>query len=440
MPPSIPAARLRQFIAFYVAFIAVVTVLFALINARAAHPWVMGEWLINYSAGFVRRGLPGEAVLLAHRVSGLPLLGLASGLQITVYALFYLSLIPLLRGLRWSLPLLLLLLSPATLAFTALDPPSSVRKEALLFLALSASANALLFLRPRAASLAAAFALIAPALILTHEALFAFLPWLAVPLLVCEPRGKRALSLALVPALLCAAAFGCVLLSPGNTEQVTTICSSIGGSFLPSPGGLCTGAIAYMEFTPAQAHADAMRAMHFYHHGSRYGLPLLLTIWPAVLLLRDRLRRPEDRRSTVILLACGAVSIAASLPLFWFARDWGRWIEIHATCLLLLMLLLERRCAAGTPVVFPAPAKTGPASEEDCALVLPISPGTRAASLLALVLYSTCWTLPAVGIFPGRFGYFDLARYLLTYRSKPHLGSSRVPRDAGAVRQGRDAP
>ena len=98
------------------------------------------------------------------------------------------------------------------------------------------------------------------------------------------------------------------------------------------------------------------------------------------------------------------------MPLFVVARDWGRWLELHATCLLLLFLLLER-LDSQTDV-------SGNALADPAGLTL-TPPG-----LLALALYATCWTLPAVGIFPGRFGYIDLARYLHAYRHKPHLSDS----------------
>jgi hypothetical protein len=31
-----------------------------------------------------------------------------------------------------------------------------------------------------------------------------------------------------------------------------------------------------------------------------------------------------------------------------------------------------------------------------------------------------CWTLPAVGFFPGRLGYYSLYRYLTNYRTTSH--------------------
>ncbi len=374
----------------------------------------MGEWLINYSGGFVRRGLLGEAVLLVHQLTGLPLLGLASALQIAVYLLFYLSLLPLLRGVRWSLPLLAMLLSPATLSFTVLDPPSSVRKESLLFLALSILVYAVLYRRPREWQICSVLTVLAPALVLTHEALLAFLPWLGAPLLMTGKNLRQSFQLLLPPAVATALAFALVLGHPGNPRQVKAICYSIDGSFSPRPGGLCTGAIAYLHFTPLQAHADDMQAMRFYRYGRRYPLPLILTFLPASFLLRDRLRRGE-RRATYILLSTGILAALSSIPLFFFARDWGRWIGIHATCLLLLLLLIEREEQPAQPSPDPLARLDGRRLS-----LAKAQPG-RAGVLLTLTLYATCWTLPAVGNFPGKYGYFDLMRYLRGYHAHPHL-------------------
>ncbi len=418
MPTTISAARLRSFVTAYIAGVALVTLTFALLNARVAHPWIIGEWLINYTGGFLRRGLLGQLLLLANHLTRLPLVGLAAALQLLLYTAFYLSVLPLLRDIRWSLPLLALLLSPATLAFTVLDPPTSVRKEILLFLALSLLVNAVLFLRPRPWHLALALSIVTPVLLLTHEALLAFLPYLFLPLLLAAPRLRDAARLAAIPILLAAVTSLASMTHPGGRREAEAICRSVGGHLDGQPAGLCNGAIKYLEYTPAQARAETLRAIRFYNYRIRYPLPMLLTLTPIALLFRRRLLGTSGR-ATTLLLVVTALSAAASLPLFVIARDWGRWLEIHATCLLLLFLLLNRRkpvAQADGPAVTAAEASTG------LALHRP-----HTARLLALALYATCWTLPAVGIFPGRFGYVDLVRYLHSYRSKPHLSTTAPP-------------
>ena len=76
---------------------------------------------------------------------------------------------------------------------------------------------------------------------------------------------------------------------------------------------------------------------------------MILTFLPIGLLFRRRLRVNRHDRATRLLLAMTLLSVLASLPLFVIARDWGRWMEIHAICLLLLFLLLERPRFATAP-------------------------------------------------------------------------------------------
>ena len=413
MPNVLSAARLRLLLAGYVAAVALVTIAFAVVNARAAHPWIIGEWLINYSGGFIRRGLLGQGLLLVHRLTRLPLAGLAGGLQVLLYAAFYASLLPLLRGVRWSLPLLALLLSPATLAFTVLDPPTSVRKEVLLFLPLSLFVHAVLSRRVRPWWLALALSVVGPLLVLTHEVLVVFLPYLLLPLLVSTSRVREAIRLSLLPVALAALALAAVVTHPGGSREAGAVCASVGGHLPGSLTDVCHGAIAYLALTPTEARAETLRAIRFYRYGWRYGLPMLLASLPIGLLFRRRLRSGDP--ATRLLLSVTLLSLLLSLPVFVIARDWGRWMEIHATCLLLLFLLLER------PRFLAAGDVTNTA--ETTGLRLPASRASRILHLLGLAVYATCWTLPAVGIFPGRFGYVDLARYLHSYRSRPHLAT-----------------
>ena len=429
MPIALSASSLRRVCTLYIAVVAAITLAFAALNARVAHPWIVGEWLINYSGGFLRRGLLGALLLAVHQHTHLPLLPLTSALQITLYAAFYTSLLPLLRGLRWSLPLLTLLLSPATLAFTVLDPPTSVRKEVLLFLALSLLVNLVVSRRTPAWQLSLALSIAAPVLILAHEALLAFLPYLFLPLLLATSHLRDAARFVLPPILLAALAFAAAVSHPGGSREATAICTSIGSHLDHQPAGICSGAIAYLELTPVQARAETLRAIRVYSYRTRYPLPVLLTSLPIAWLFADRSRRRSNRRGNNqcpgnqhsgnqrpdrLLLAVTAISLLASLPLFVIARDWGRWTEIHATCLLLLFLLLERLVPSAASDLASEPR---PAVSTTALSVTPFS-------LVGLLLYTTCWTLPSVGIFPGRFGYVDLARYLRSYHGKPHLSTA----------------
>lgn len=141
-PPAAPLALLRErarpwLVPLYLLFVAAVSIRTGALQARADNPWSIGDWLINYSGGFVRRGLTGALILLLHRATAAPLAWVAFSLQTTVFLLFLACVYLLLQRIRWSWLIAAVLLSPATLSYTVLDSTSGFRKEILVFAALS---------------------------------------------------------------------------------------------------------------------------------------------------------------------------------------------------------------------------------------------------------------------------------------------------------------
>ena len=51
-------------------------------------PWVIGDWLINYAGGFVRRGLMGELPLPAGDAGHIRTESLAYAVQLLAYAAY----------------------------------------------------------------------------------------------------------------------------------------------------------------------------------------------------------------------------------------------------------------------------------------------------------------------------------------------------------------
>ncbi len=362
----------------------------------------------------MRRGLPGELLLHLARLTSTSLVQLTAALQILLSAGFTLSLLPLLRRTRWSLASLALFLSPATLSFPVLDPPAAHRKEILLYLTLALLLN--LLRHPRTVArpwrLAVFISAAVPALILSHEALLIYLPYIFAALFLALPR-RTALAVSVFPAALGLLAVLAIALHPASLAQAAEICTSIGSTLHPDGTGACGGAILYLARTPSFAHADTLRAARTYHYLTRYPIPALLAVLPIPFIFRNLPQSRRDPSTTTTLATAAALAFLASSLLFYFARDWGRWLHIHLVCLLLLFLFANQ--------------KSDPRSEphpEVSASRKPAHPQNlhhSRSAIFALLLYATCWTLPALGNYPGRFGYIDLARYLAGYRTAPHI-------------------
>ena len=131
-----------------------------------------------------------------------------------------------------------------------------------------------------------------------------------------------------------------------------------------------------------------MVAARVHHSFALYGLLGILSLLPAIAALTMLYLRDGAQREAKIIAVCAGVAFAGSLVVFYSGRDWGRWIHIHATCLMLLILMADR----GEPPVAISPIR--------------LHGGKRWAAVVALLLYATCWTLPAVDIYPARSGYF----------------------------------
>jgi hypothetical protein len=402
------SVRYRRWFGLYLVFVATVSSVYGFLNARRGSGWAIGEWLTNYSAGFIRRGLVGEVVLLLGRASEINLVWIVFGIQVAVYLIFLWCVYRLTEGLRWGWMVAALLLSPATLGFIVLDPPNGFKKEILLFAALGAVICLLLYARLRDWQMAALLSTLGVVLVLSHEPLLFYLPYIFAAVALHSSSMRRALGVVAWPAILCGIAAIAVLLHPGDRAMAEKICSSVGGTLGTldvHDADVCGGALLWLQQSLAEAHSYVMVAARLHHSFSLYGLLAVPTLLPAIAALVMLYRRDAARREVKIIAASSAVAFAGSLFVFYSGRDWGRWIHIHAVCLMLLVLMVSRgeRPGAQPPIC--------------------LRGARRWAAVAALAIYATCWTLPAVDIFPARSGCYGLYRYLRGY-GQAHVNQS----------------
>jgi hypothetical protein len=406
---------IRRLFGVYLLFLLAITSRFAWTFAKDKDNWKIGDWLINYDGGFVRRGLPGEAILC--------LVGFGYGqaawavavLQISLYVFVFAAVYLLLRDVRWSFPMLALLLSPATLAFQVLSSSGGLRKEIILFGAMSllillarnragpASEN-FLCSHPVFASLLVT--VLAQVCVLSHESLVLYLPYLFAVVVIAMHNWRTSIYVCIVPTLLAFVSAFMAAKHHGSLQIAEAVCKSVGGTSLEASQGICSGAIAYLPRNVTYVASEVRRYFVRYDYPLLYGPRVILSLMPAAYLLVLLLRKTETRRHAKIVTAAFGVAFFCSLLLFYIAIDWGRWIYIHAMCLLLLLLFVDRR-PSDQPVTWP-PAE--------------MSRFRAGLGYVLLAIYSTCWTLTSVGFNPQRFGYIDLYRYQL--RSHFFRGSS----------------
>jgi hypothetical protein len=104
-------------------------------SARGGASWQTADWLINYSGGFVRRGLFGE-LFLSIPVPGSIGLWILFGIQLALYGTLLLFAYFIMMKSNFSWVSMSIWLGPAALGFFAWDGGSSFRKEVLTYLVL----------------------------------------------------------------------------------------------------------------------------------------------------------------------------------------------------------------------------------------------------------------------------------------------------------------
>ena len=160
--------------------LSITTVLLAVDNYRDYHAYKIGDWLINYQAGFIRRGFFGELVYLIHSFVnidlGLILIILQISIYITIFYLIYKLLILNNDYLSYSL----IIISPFFLFFHVTDYQGGFRKEILYFLVLSYLVYQSHKDRDKFKIIFYFILAVYPFLILTHEMLALFLPYLLI--------------------------------------------------------------------------------------------------------------------------------------------------------------------------------------------------------------------------------------------------------------------
>jgi hypothetical protein len=395
----------RRGLDVYLTFVAIVTLVFALITARVSRSWSISDWLINYQGGFVRRGLVGELVYQLSHLLKLSPVFLVVLLYLSLCAALLLAVRDLFLHSSWSLWVLALLVSPATLSFQILDPTAGFRKETIYLAALAVLVVWLRNAKPSPAWASVYIAVVLCAGTLSHELLICYAPYFFAALVVatgCSP--MRAARQCAIPFLLGA---GCAYLCTrhlGNVHTAQEICTSLGYRLLPQGSQICSGgAIEYLTHTREMAREETRAAMAHYGYFRLYLTLTVLALLP-LLVGTVALTRSGSRRDLRVVWGTAAVSFLASLLLFVYAVDWGRWIYIHVFSLTILLLCVDGR------------------SRQQVAGALPVE-GAKVSRLsltagLLLAVYATLWTLPHVPMRTPRFGYIGLADYALHYRQR----------------------
>jgi hypothetical protein len=367
--------------------------------SEICHGYIIGDWLINYSCGFVRRGLSGYLILKTSHLAGIKANHVVTLIQTVLYAGFLAILFKLLSQKKINLWFVLLLASPATLLFPILDLGASGRKEIILFFIFSLYVLGLQQNRWQTRLGTGFFSAALLIGTLCHELIIFYIPYfIAANYLQAKTHGQppdyKRVSLVIAGAIIAAVP---LMLWGKHIHGETMGAGLVALGLSPE---ICTGILAWPDNFGIK---DALAYYSACGYLKLYGITLALSMIPFFLFGIKTCNSIVTRKS---FLAGLVVLFLLSAPLFLLAVDWGRWINIHCIMLMILCLFLlpdltnlKKPGWANQAIAIPGLGPNG-------------GLWGRIAFVFFGLIYVTCWRMPLANQHGAIFQTSLLYRFL----------------------------
>lgn len=298
----------------------------------------IGDWLINYAGGFVRRGLIGEILYGLSRLIGVNPAILLVFLQAVIFGVYFYFAYKILLSKPVILKYTFIIFSPFVFTFAINSQAGGYRKEIIYFAVLSfityasESYSVVKFQRIFFWTL-----FLYPMVLLTDE-----LGLVILPLLIGIYWNKVRpsffqlspyLPILIVENLL---VFGVIILNHKISPfQVDMIINSLIQAGYDPKG---SGAIEALSATTTANMKDTFHSVFYGHYFQIYPLALFLCSL-AYVPLRNEIKAVFKNK---FLMLGYSGSMIVLVPVFIIANDWGRWTYILLVELFMVILIVDK--------------------------------------------------------------------------------------------------
>lgn len=325
---------LQKILPYFFIFVFISTCFSALFNYLTHDALSIGGWLTNYQGGMVRRGLLGEMIFRMSVYSGINPGLYVVLIQLGLYAAFLCFSYKLLKKQKNLIPYVFLIFSPALFLFPVYDVTAGFRKEMLYIALLSffcwkIKGN----IQNNIDHSLYGILLIYPFVILSHEMLSVFLPYILATYFLHSAIKKRQLIIIFMLTLLSVVAFMITLNYIGRAEQINPILNSLANQGYPIAEG---GAISWIGRDASFGFNIVIEKIKNNYYWFYVVLLIFVLFAYIPIYKRIKLIFASPIPSTLII-----ASLIGSIALFTVAHDWGRFMYIHLVSIFLISLTVS---------------------------------------------------------------------------------------------------
>jgi hypothetical protein len=311
----------------------IVYLYYLILGAKACDGWMIGDWLINFQGGFVRRGLGGYMINIVSDFLNLKLNYTVSYIQIICYLTYISILFFSFYRKKIDVWFIILLLSPVTLLFRILDPYAVGRKEIILYFLF---AIYLLFLNKKMLKsnyMILLFSIALTVSTLFHELMFFYLPYFILAPYLKSKIDNEPFRFSKILFVILGSVLAMVpLFFYGKNINGSIICTGLIEKGLSN--NICKGILSQRNFSLINIISNRE---NWYGDLWSYSIALILGLFPFVLFVKYAKHQIVTVKKFLILFL---ILFLFSSPLFILAADWGRWLNIHFILLLFTSTLL----------------------------------------------------------------------------------------------------
>lgn len=298
--------------------------------------WGVGDWIINYDLGFVRRGLSGEIMRWISNSLKIKINWSVYFIQCFAYVSFIFLFLYGLKNKIISFWFFLLCFTPGFLLFTYYDGMAVGRKEIALYALFALWINLKIKNKINVISTLLVGCVLF-LLTLMHESFFFYSMYFYLVACLGNSDSRTKLSTSIIVPSASAAALLITFLF-AKTIDGSLICADLVSHGLSK--NICDGVISYGNVKPV---AEIQRYIINLNFQNIKDIILILgvVIIPNLLYLVSVSDNYYNRRKFVLW---NIVLILISFPLFIIAIDWGRWVSMHITLSVMsLVIFLESK-------------------------------------------------------------------------------------------------
>ena len=299
--------------------------------AHDKYAFQYGDWLINYSNGFLRRGLIGEIFLIISKLTNLNLQIIFFLSLVLLILIFYTKNFLIFTKIKLNYLILSLLFSPFLFLFTILNHSSGIRKEYLLLVVFIFLITELIkkFNEKQLWKYIFIFQL----LLLSHELSFFFLPYFIL-IFIYSSNKKNIKLIKKQIIILCFTSlfiFFLLYLFRGDSSYIAPLCKSFGSA---AYNNCLQSGVVHMSFNQSVKSVfftllswmDVKGFLSFLLIAIIYFSPFILFLNKKIKFETFNFEKFKINKKFTFILLFFVSTI--SYPLFLISFDWGRWLSI----------------------------------------------------------------------------------------------------------------